>query len=165
MVCRVHSAHFTTTNPVPIPHEWYEPGDPLIGGIASHIRYILPNFLFNIHPSEVLIDRPIVLSKFFQHILALVFAIDEINGDPKVLPNVTLGFHIYDSYYDAKMTYRTTLDLLFNSYTFVPNYKCGYQENVIGVIGGLSSEVTSCMADILGLYKIPQVGILWLSKN
>ncbi|XP_033024091.1 vomeronasal type-2 receptor 26-like [Lacerta agilis] len=87
----------------------------------------------------------------------MVFAIDEVNENPKVLPNVTLGFHIYDSYKDAKMTYRTTLDLLFNSHTFVPNYKCGYQENVIGVIGGLSSEVTSCMADILGLYKIPQL--------
>ncbi|XP_053216555.1 vomeronasal type-2 receptor 26-like isoform X1 [Podarcis raffonei] len=55
------------------------------------------------------------------------------------------------------MTYRTTLDLLFNSHSFVPNYKCGSQENVIGVIGGLSSEVTLCMADILGLYKIPQI--------
>nr|XP_034992718.1 vomeronasal type-2 receptor 26-like [Zootoca vivipara] len=102
-------------------------------------------------------ELQVVLSKFYQHILALVFAIDEINENPKVLPNLTLGFHIYDSYYDAKMTYRTTLDLLFNSHTFVPNYKCGYQENVIGVIGGLSSEVTSCMADILGLYKIPQL--------
>nr|XP_034992720.1 vomeronasal type-2 receptor 26-like [Zootoca vivipara] len=98
-----------------------------------------------------------VLSKFYQHILALVFAIDEVNENPKVLPNVTLGFHIYDSYCNSKMTYRTTLDLLFNSHTFVPNYKCGPQESVIGVIGGLSSEVTLCMADILDLYKIPQL--------
>ncbi|XP_060137311.1 vomeronasal type-2 receptor 26-like [Zootoca vivipara] len=104
-----------------------------------------------------MIDNPMVLSKSYQHILALVFAIDEVNENPKLLPNLTLGFHIYDSYYDAKMTYRTTLDLLFNSHTFVPNYKCGPQENVIGVIGGLSSKVTLCMADILGLYKIPQL--------
>ncbi|XP_060137309.1 vomeronasal type-2 receptor 26-like [Zootoca vivipara] len=101
-----------------------------------------------------------VLSKFYQHILALVFAIDEINENPKVLPNLTLGFHIYDSYSNPMMTYHTALDLLFNSHTFVPNYKCGYQENVIGVIGGLSSEVTSCMADILGLYKIPQLDVI-----
>ncbi|XP_061446523.1 vomeronasal type-2 receptor 26-like [Rhineura floridana] len=98
-----------------------------------------------------------VETKFYQHILALVFAIDEINETPKILPNVTLGFHIYVSYSDSRMTYRTTLDLLFKLHQFVPNYKCGIQRNVMGVIGGLSSITSSCMADILGLYKIPQI--------
>ncbi|XP_054850268.1 vomeronasal type-2 receptor 26-like [Eublepharis macularius] len=55
------------------------------------------------------------------------------------------------------MTYRATLDLLFKGHIFVPNYKCGVQNNVIGVIGGISSEISSFMADILSLYKIPQV--------
>nr|XP_034957903.1 vomeronasal type-2 receptor 26-like [Zootoca vivipara] len=98
-----------------------------------------------------------VVTKFYQHILALVFAVDEVNENPKILPNVTLGFHIYDSYSNPKMAYRTTLDLLFKSHQFVPNYKCDTQENAIGVIGGLSSDISSCMADILGLYKIPQI--------
>nr|XP_034992710.1 vomeronasal type-2 receptor 26-like [Zootoca vivipara] len=55
------------------------------------------------------------------------------------------------------MTYRNTLDLLFNSYRFVPNYICGIQKNVVGVIGGLSSDTSSSMADVLGLYRIPQI--------
>ncbi|XP_053216268.1 vomeronasal type-2 receptor 26-like [Podarcis raffonei] len=55
------------------------------------------------------------------------------------------------------MTYRTTLDVLFKSYHFVPNYKCGVQENVVGIIGGMSSDTSFRMADILGLYKIPQI--------
>nr|XP_034957904.1 vomeronasal type-2 receptor 26-like [Zootoca vivipara] len=98
-----------------------------------------------------------VVTKFYQHILALVFAVDEINDNPRILPNVTLGFHIYDSYSDSRMTYRSTLDLLFKSYHFVPNYKCGIQNKVIGVIGGLESDISSHLADILGLYKIPQL--------
>lgn len=98
-----------------------------------------------------------MVTKFYQHILALVFAIDEINNNPKILPNVTLGFHIFDSYCDSKMIYRTILDLLFTSFQeFIPNYKCG-QKNVIGVIGGFGSDTTSRMADILYPYKIPQV--------
>ncbi|XP_060137297.1 vomeronasal type-2 receptor 26-like [Zootoca vivipara] len=97
------------------------------------------------------------MRKFYQHILALVFAVDEINENPKILPNSTLGFHIYDSYFDSRMTYRTTLDLLFKSHHFVPNYICGIQRKVVGVIGGLSSDTSSSMADVLGLYKIPQV--------
>ncbi|XP_033024096.1 vomeronasal type-2 receptor 26-like [Lacerta agilis] len=55
------------------------------------------------------------------------------------------------------MTYRTTLDLLSKSHHFDPNYLCGIQKNVVGVIGGLSSDTSSSMADVLGLYKIPQI--------
>ncbi|XP_062993137.1 vomeronasal type-2 receptor 26-like [Elgaria multicarinata webbii] len=98
-----------------------------------------------------------VVTKFYQHVLALVFAIDEINGSPKILPNVTLGFHIFDSYTDSQMTYRATLDLLFNSDLFLPNYKCGIQKNVIGVIGGLSLDISSLISDILSPYKVPQI--------
>ncbi|XP_062993123.1 vomeronasal type-2 receptor 26-like [Elgaria multicarinata webbii] len=98
-----------------------------------------------------------VVTKFYQHILALVFAVHEINDNPKILPNVTLGFHIYDSYYDSRKTYGNTLDLLCKSHTFVPNYKCDIKKNLIGVIGGLNSEMSSLIADILSLYKIPQI--------
>lgn len=99
-----------------------------------------------------------MLTKFYQHNLALVFAVNEINENPRLLPNVTLGFRIYDSYYDAQMTYRTVLDLLFKSHRFLPNYKCATQNNLMAVIGGLGSVVSFHMRDILGLYKIPQVG-------
>ncbi|XP_033024099.1 vomeronasal type-2 receptor 26-like [Lacerta agilis] len=95
--------------------------------------------------------------KFYAHIVALVFAVDEINENPKILPNATLGFQIYDSHFNSRMTYRNTLDLLFKSHHFVPNYICGIEENVAGVIGGLSSDTSLSMADVLGLYKIPQI--------
>ncbi|XP_070810062.1 vomeronasal type-2 receptor 26-like [Pituophis catenifer annectens] len=55
------------------------------------------------------------------------------------------------------MTYRTTLDLLFKSQQFVPNYKCDTMKNFMAIIGGLTSETSSYMADIVGLYKIPQL--------
>ncbi|XP_062993155.1 vomeronasal type-2 receptor 26-like [Elgaria multicarinata webbii] len=107
---------------------------------------------------EQLMRRKIVMTKFYQHILALVFAINEINENPEILPNVTLGFQIYESFHDAMMTYRTSLDLLFKSQKMMPNYKCGFHKNLIGVIGGLSLDISSSMAHVLGLYKIPQVG-------
>nr|XP_028560618.1 vomeronasal type-2 receptor 26-like [Podarcis muralis] len=150
------SAKCATNHPVHVPHEWYEPGDLVIGAMASHIYYIVRKVSFKKHPSQDFIDAPLVLTKFYQQILALVFAVDEINENPRMLPNVSLGFHIYDSYYDSKMTYRNTLDLLFKSRHFVPNYRCGIQKNVIGAIGGLSSDTSWCMANLLGLFKIPQ---------
>ncbi|XP_061447543.1 vomeronasal type-2 receptor 26-like [Rhineura floridana] len=97
-----------------------------------------------------------MVPKFYQNVLALAFAIYEINENPYILPNVTLGFHIYDSYNDARMTYRTTLDLLFKLHHFLPHYKCGTQTRLMGVIGGLNADTSTQMADVLGLYKIPQ---------
>ncbi|XP_054850483.1 vomeronasal type-2 receptor 26-like [Eublepharis macularius] len=96
-------------------------------------------------------------TKFYQHPLALAFAVDEINRNPKILPNVSLGFHIYDSYNNDKMTYRTTLDLLYKSHSYFPNYECDTPKNLMAIIGGLGSETSFQMADILALYKIPQL--------
>ncbi|KAM6449209.1 vomeronasal type-2 receptor 26-like [Liasis olivaceus] len=98
-----------------------------------------------------------MVTKFYQHILALAFAINEINEDPKILPNITLGFHICDSYYNAMMTYRTTLDLLFKLHRLIPNYECDPGKKLTAVIGGLGSTVSFHMANLLSLYKIPQL--------
>ncbi|XP_044294444.1 vomeronasal type-2 receptor 26-like [Varanus komodoensis] len=134
MVWQVHPMKCSGNRTSSIPHEWYELGNLLIGEMASHIHYFPPNLWFITHPSQQQSKFPMVVTKFYQHILALVFAIDEINENPKILPNVTLGFHIYESYTDSRMTYHSTLDLLFNSRQFVPNYKCGIQDYVIGML-------------------------------
>ncbi|XP_062993218.1 vomeronasal type-2 receptor 26-like [Elgaria multicarinata webbii] len=97
------------------------------------------------------------MTKFYQHILSLAFAVNEINEIPKILLNATLGFHIYDSYNNARMTYRTTLDLLFKSHRFVPNYECNTHKKIIAVIGALASVTSFRMAHILSLYKIPHL--------
>ncbi|XP_053216383.1 vomeronasal type-2 receptor 26-like [Podarcis raffonei] len=146
-----------TNEPVTVPHEWHQPGGLIIGGIASQIIYHSLEIDFKERPSQKLFQNPEMITKFYQHILSLAFAVDEINKNPTLLPNVTLGFHIYDSYYDAMATYRTTLELLFKSHKFVPNYRCDTRKNVIAVIGGLGSDISSLMADILGFYKIPQL--------
>lgn len=98
------------------------------------------------------------MPKNYQHVLALVFAVKEINENPAILPNVSLGFHICDYYYNAKITYQNTLNLLFTRKTITPNYKCDVQKNLITVIGGLESETSLHMSNILSIYKVPQVG-------
>ncbi|XP_070810647.1 vomeronasal type-2 receptor 26-like [Pituophis catenifer annectens] len=140
-----------------IPHEWYQPGDLIVGGMVSQIIHYFFEIEFKEHPSLIPYELPLVITKFYQHALTLAFAMKEINEDSQILPNVTLGFHLYDSYNNPRMTYRTTLDLLFKSQEFVPNYKCDSQKNLMAIIGGLSPDTSSFMAESVHVYKIPQL--------
>ncbi|XP_063158460.1 vomeronasal type-2 receptor 26-like [Candoia aspera] len=97
------------------------------------------------------------MPKNYQHILALVFAIKEINENSMLLPNVTLGFNIFDNSYNGQLTYNTALRLLSAKKRFVPNYKCDVEDRLIAVIGGLDSETSCYLATILTIYKIPQI--------
>ncbi|XP_044306002.1 vomeronasal type-2 receptor 26-like [Varanus komodoensis] len=97
------------------------------------------------------------LSKIYQHVLALVFAVNEINENPNLLPNVTLGFSILNSYSIPRLVYKITLGLLSTKGRFVPNFRCHTQMNLVAVIGELLSKTSVMMANLLATYKIPQV--------
>ncbi|XP_060111005.1 vomeronasal type-2 receptor 26-like [Heteronotia binoei] len=99
------------------------------------------------------------MTQNYQHILALVFAIKEINENLQLLPNITLGFNIYDSYLDARWTLRAAMQLFSTRNRFVPNYKCDIQDKVIAIIKGLDSKISYLIPDALGIYKIPQLVI------
>uniref|UniRef100_A0A8D2M0F2 G-protein coupled receptors family 3 profile domain-containing protein n=1 Tax=Varanus komodoensis TaxID=61221 RepID=A0A8D2M0F2_VARKO len=98
-----------------------------------------------------------VVMRNYQHILALVFAVKEINKNAHLLPNVTLGFRIYDSYYSAHWTLHNAMRLTYTPERFVPNYICSIRNILSAVIGGLDSQTSLHAASILDSYKIPQV--------
>ncbi|XP_061447666.1 vomeronasal type-2 receptor 26-like [Rhineura floridana] len=95
------------------------------------------------------------MTKNYQHVLALVYAVKEINENHQILPNATIGFHIYDRY-GSSWTYHATMKLFSTQNEFIPNYKCGIQNNIMSVIGALYPETSLHMANILGIYKVPQ---------
>ncbi|XP_053120363.1 vomeronasal type-2 receptor 26-like [Hemicordylus capensis] len=97
------------------------------------------------------------IPKNYQQVLSLTFALKEINENPKILPNVSLGFQIYDSYANARMTYQNTLTLLSSRGRIVPNFKCDKEKNLMAVIGGHSSEISLHIATVFGMYKFPQI--------
>ncbi|XP_053120336.1 vomeronasal type-2 receptor 26-like [Hemicordylus capensis] len=143
--------------PHPPRHEYHESQDIVIGGIASQSFRLSFSEDFTEEPSLPPKEGLITLPKNYQHILVLAFAVKEVNENPQLLPNVTLGFRIYDSYLNAKSTYHATMLLISTSEEFVPNYKCDFQNNLIAVIGGLDSETSLQVATALDFYKIPQL--------
>ncbi|XP_053234837.1 vomeronasal type-2 receptor 26-like [Podarcis raffonei] len=76
----------------------------------------------------------------------------EINQHPKLLPNVTLGYSIYEAAYDA----RAAADALLDS---IQIYSCGRQKDVLAVFEATSSEIASQISSMLGIYKMPQADL------
>ncbi|XP_025030278.1 vomeronasal type-2 receptor 26-like [Python bivittatus] len=86
-----------------------------------------------------------------------MFAVKEINENSQLLPNVSLGFHIYNDYFIASWTYHAAMQLLSTKDQFIPNYKCDDQSKVMAIIGGPNSNLCLDLATILNNYKIPQI--------
>uniref|UniRef100_A0A8C6X2G0 G-protein coupled receptors family 3 profile domain-containing protein n=1 Tax=Naja naja TaxID=35670 RepID=A0A8C6X2G0_NAJNA len=87
----------------------------------------------------------------------MAFAIQEVNNDPQLLPNITLGFRIYEENHYASMTPDVSLSLLSSQGKLFPNYKCDTQDNLLSVLGGLSSRTSYQMATVFGNFKVSQV--------
>ncbi|XP_077781413.1 vomeronasal type-2 receptor 26-like [Podarcis muralis] len=88
--------------------------------------------------------------------LSFMIAIHEINQDPGILPNITLGYDIYENFFNARMTYDATLDLLSPGRANVPNYHCGREKKPLVFIEGVNSDTSLQISSMLGTYKIPQ---------
>ncbi|XP_043929462.1 extracellular calcium-sensing receptor-like [Protopterus annectens] len=87
----------------------------------------------------------------------MVFTIQEIQKDPKILPNVTLGFHIFDTCTIIAGALEGTMRLLTGQKTTVPNYCCDSVSSAVAVIGDAYSLMSIPMAKLLGLYRHPQI--------
>ncbi|XP_075434372.1 extracellular calcium-sensing receptor-like [Ascaphus truei] len=85
------------------------------------------------------------------------FAVQEINRDLELLPNITLGLHIYDSCTVIQWAVAGTLQVLTGRGTPVPNFRCHRGVPLAAVIGHSVSTNTILMAHILGLYRYPQI--------
>ncbi|XP_069482547.1 vomeronasal type-2 receptor 26-like [Ambystoma mexicanum] len=94
---------------------------------------------------------------FLRHYMALIYATEEINRSPHILPNVTLGYRMYDSCTSVMKALHGTMSILTNQMELVPNYSCRGKERLVGIIGDLSSATSYSIAELLGIYKFPQL--------
>ena len=84
---------------------------------------------------------------------AMVFAIQRINNDHTLLPNVTLGFDIRDTCVNHDVALEHSLDFL-NVYA---GEQAQQRKGISGVIGAASSQVSIYVANLLRLFMIPQI--------
>ncbi|XP_040195414.1 vomeronasal type-2 receptor 26-like [Rana temporaria] len=92
----------------------------------------------------------------YKSILAMIFAVNEINKDPDLLPNVTLGYHIFSTCNDPKKTLGNVIKILSGEKE-APNYYCKGHGEVAGFIGDSTFHSSHAMAQILSLYRYTQL--------
>uniref|UniRef100_F6PYB3 G-protein coupled receptors family 3 profile domain-containing protein n=1 Tax=Xenopus tropicalis TaxID=8364 RepID=F6PYB3_XENTR len=77
---------------------------------------------------------------YYMSLQALIFTVERINADPELLPNITLGFHIYDTCRTLQRAAQGTLLMLSGGKDITPNYQCHTVAPYAGVIGDSTSR-------------------------
>ncbi|XP_076754534.1 metabotropic Glutamate Receptor [Xylocopa sonorina] len=134
------------------------PGDIVLGG------------LFPVHEKGGASCGPSVYNRGVQRLEAMLFAVDQINKESKILPGITLGVHILDTC--GRDTYALNQSLHFVRASLsnldisvlecadrsVPRVKKTASAGpIFGVIGGSYSSVSLQVANLLRLFHIPQI--------
>uniref|UniRef100_A0A674PGG4 Glutamate metabotropic receptor 7 n=1 Tax=Takifugu rubripes TaxID=31033 RepID=A0A674PGG4_TAKRU len=101
-----------------------------------------------------------------QRLEAMMYALDQINQDEQLLPNITLGARLLDTC--SRDTYALEQSLTFVQALITKDtsdVRCTNgeppvflkPEKVVGVIGASASSVSIMVANILRLFQIPQI--------
>lgn len=134
------------------------PGDIILGG------------LFPVHEKgENTPCGPKIYNRGVQRLEAMLYAVDKVNNDTQLLPNIKIGVQILDTC--SRDTYalnqslqfvRSALNTLDTSVfecadSSKPKLKSNVTGPVFGVIGGSYSSVSLQVANLLRLFHIPQI--------
>ncbi|XP_053319870.1 extracellular calcium-sensing receptor-like [Spea bombifrons] len=92
------------------------------------------------------------------------YAVEEINGDPSILINLTLGFQAYDSCDTQNFDLEGTLQVVTGYDRAIPNYRCLGHVPLSSVIGPAMSTHSILLAHILGVYHYPQISYVSTSS-
>ncbi|XP_053319875.1 extracellular calcium-sensing receptor-like [Spea bombifrons] len=85
------------------------------------------------------------------------FALEEVNRRYDLLPNITMGFQVYDTCAALRKEMVATLQMLAGQTEAIPNYSCQKTSRLAAVLGHSLSMTSIHMAHMLGLYRFPQI--------
>ncbi|XP_074087764.1 vomeronasal type-2 receptor 26-like [Macrotis lagotis] len=98
-----------------------------------------------------------LLYENYQPFFAFQFAVNEINKNPHLLSNITLGYQVVSNFQNNQLDVESSIIWMAGKGPIILNYDCSEQSNSVAVIGGMTSTQSISMATILNLYKVPQI--------
>lgn len=95
--------------------------------------------------------------------MTMAFAIEEINKDSTLLPNLTLGYSLHDNCGALVVGFSASLSMAGGSEEqFLLPENCVGTPPVLGIVGDSLSTFTIATSHLLGLYNLPIVSDLSL---
>ncbi len=92
----------------------------------------------------------------------MIFTVEEINRDPVLLPNITLGYLVADTCLAEGTTLSAALALVTGQEETVSGAECSGIPMVPVIIGDARSSASIVVADTLGVFDIPMVAYLFI---
>ncbi|KAK5929476.1 hypothetical protein CgunFtcFv8_010703 [Champsocephalus gunnari] len=135
-------------------------GDIILGGLFSlHDMVMEPSLSFTSEPPPAHCTR--FNFRTFRWMQTMIFAIEEINRDGKLLPNITLGYKIFDSCSTPHQALKAVMELVGNEKVSGVEVETESQGTCRGtvpaVIGDGGSTQSLVVARFLGVFQVPQV--------
>ncbi|XP_071549706.1 metabotropic glutamate receptor 5-like isoform X2 [Panulirus ornatus] len=145
-------------------------GDILIGALFSVHHQPKQKSAFTLTCGEIREQYGI------QRVEAAFLAIDQINADPHLLPNITLGVEIRDSCWYSSIALEQSIEFIRDALASPGNgvnsterpdacKSATTSKHLVGVVGPGSSDVTIQVQNLLQLFGIPQVGYSATSRD
>uniref|UniRef100_A0A4W6FEC5 G-protein coupled receptors family 3 profile domain-containing protein n=1 Tax=Lates calcarifer TaxID=8187 RepID=A0A4W6FEC5_LATCA len=135
----------------------HEAGDVVLGGLfRMHFFSTYPDLSFTSEPQQPTCYGFDVTG--FRQAKTMAFAIDEINRNSNLLPNVTLGYSLYDNCVQLEIAFHASLSLVSGQEEqVVLRETCVGNPPVLGIVGDSSSTRSIAISTALGLYRVPMV--------
>ncbi|XP_077050153.1 extracellular calcium-sensing receptor-like [Siphateles boraxobius] len=134
----------------------YQDGDVILGGLFEvNFFTVFPELSFRTEPEPPYCEKFDMES--FQQAQTMVFAIKEINKNPNLLPNITLGYHLYDNCVMLGMAFRAAISLVSGTEDSFSNLNCFGPPPLIGIVGDPGSTPSIAISSVLGLFRVPIV--------
>ncbi|XP_067363734.1 extracellular calcium-sensing receptor-like [Channa argus] len=135
----------------------HKPGDVVLGGLFEvHFTSVFPEWTFTSEPQQPSCKGFDVLG--FRDAMTMAFAIDEINKNSNLLPNVTLGYTLYDNCGALIIALSGALSLASGQEDqFMLQENCSGTPPVLGIVGDSYSTFSIAISHVLGLYKMSTV--------
>ncbi|XP_054739589.1 metabotropic glutamate receptor 2 [Anastrepha obliqua] len=142
----------------PVKREAIVEGDVILGGLMMvHSR------------EDTIMCGPIMPQGGIQALEAMLYTIDRIN-EASLLPNITLGAHILDDCDKDSYGLEMAVDFIKGSISNIDDaeYHCNktqVRKVISGVVGAASSVTSIQVANLLRLFRIPQVSFFSTSPE
>ncbi|XP_028641314.1 vomeronasal type-2 receptor 116-like [Grammomys surdaster] len=133
----------------------YNDGNVVIAAFVPLFNYFIINktIAFNVEKKY----QAMFKVKNYQCTLAVIFATEEINRNPELLPNISLGFDLYNVQRSEWNILKEAFIWLTGMGINIPNYACRRKNKAVAILTGTSWAISARIGRLLSLYKYPQL--------